>query len=91
MYRLEKSLHSNNSEHSIVKYFLCSVTNKELLNSIIQNENINVIIHAAAYKHVPIIEENILAGIQNNVLGTYTVIDAAISHKIERSRFHINR
>ena len=36
LYRLEKSLHSNNSEHSIVKYFLCSVTNKELLNSIIQ-------------------------------------------------------
>ena len=87
LYRLEKNLQSNNSKHLNIKYFLCSVTNKEFLNRIIQNENINIIIHAAAYKHVPIIEENILAGIQNNVLGTNTVVDAAISHKIERFVF----
>lgn len=39
--------------------------------------------HAAAYKHVPIVEHNVVAGITNNVIGTLTCAKIAINHKVE--------
>ena len=42
------------------------------------------VIHAAAYKHVPLVEHNILQGVRNNVLGTESAARAAIGAKVER-------
>lgn len=42
------------------------------------------VLHAAAYKHVPIIEANPLVGVVNNILGTRTVAEAAVRHRAER-------
>ncbi|HEY4126613.1 MAG TPA: nucleoside-diphosphate sugar epimerase/dehydratase [Gammaproteobacteria bacterium] len=39
-----------------------------------------IIFHAAAYKHVPIVEENVAEGIRNNIFGTRVVADAALRH-----------
>ena len=44
----------------------------------------DIVIHAAAYKHVPMVEYNISEGIRNNVLGTKNCIDLAIKHKVEK-------
>ena len=43
-----------------------------------------IVIHAAAYKHVPLVEYNIEEGIKNNVLGTKKIIDKAIEHKVQK-------
>jgi len=43
-----------------------------------------IVIHAAAYKHVPLVEDNILEGISNNILGTKNCIDIAIKNKVEK-------
>src|SRR5690606_33167707 len=43
-----------------------------------------VVFHAAAYKHVPMIEGNVTSGILNNVLGTRIVADAAVKFGVER-------
>jgi FlaA1/EpsC-like NDP-sugar epimerase len=43
-----------------------------------------IVIHAAAYKHVPLVEENISEAIRNNVLGTKNTIDCAIAHGAEK-------
>jgi len=63
---------------------LGSVTNKACVSSVIATEGIDVILHAAAYKHVPLVEENELEGARNNVFGTQVVSEAASSAGIER-------
>lgn len=44
----------------------------------------DIVIHAAAYKHVPLVEANIDEGIKNNIIGTKNVIDTAIKYKVEK-------
>jgi len=44
----------------------------------------DIIIHAAAYKHVPLVEENIEEGIKNNILGTKNCIDLAIKYGVKK-------
>ena len=48
-----------------------------LLENIVKNQKIDTIYHAAAYKHVPLMERNICAGIANNMLATKSVVNAA--------------
>lgn len=62
---------------------LGSVMNEGLLQNIIQNNTVNTIYHAAAYKHVPLVEENMIEGIRNNVFGTLTVSSVAKKNKVD--------
>lgn len=63
---------------------LGSVLNKSLVQSALVKYRIDTVYHAAAYKHVPIVEANPLAGIENNVLGTLAMAEAAESAEVER-------
>jgi FlaA1/EpsC-like NDP-sugar epimerase len=45
--------------------------------------HVNVVFHAAAYKHVPLMEENLTEAVENNVIGTYNVARAAHSHGVK--------
>lgn len=63
---------------------LGSVNNKARVQGIVRQEGVEIILHAAAYKHVPLVEENELEGARNNVLGTQTVAEVALEEKIER-------
>ncbi|GLX78785.1 nucleoside-diphosphate sugar epimerase [Thalassotalea insulae] len=60
-----------------------NVQNGILMTSIFHSENVQTIYHAAAYKHVPLVENNVIAGISNNVLGTYEIAQAAIYCGVE--------
>lgn len=57
---------------------------REYTDYIIKQTKCNVIFHCAAYKHVPMMEENQVSAIENNVYGTKNLLDAAIKHKVER-------
>lgn len=63
---------------------LGSVTNKARVTGVIAEQGVEIILHAAAYKHVPLVEENELEGARNNVLGTQVLAAAAAAAKIER-------
>ena len=63
---------------------LGSVTEARQVRKVMQLYRVQVVIHAAAYKHVPIVEENPLVGLVNNVLGTQTVVQQAIHADVER-------
>lgn len=61
-----------------------SVLNDALLDKTIASYKPTIFIHAAAYKHVPLVECNVEEGIINNVLGTKNCIDLAIKHGVEK-------
>ncbi len=67
-----------------IKSLLGSVTDKARITQLIRDEQVEIILHTAAYKHVPLVEENELEGARNNVLGTQVVAEAAHAAKIER-------
>ncbi len=52
---------------------LCTITNYYQLKKLISKHEIHTIYHAAAYKHVPMVEINIVSGVYNNVVGTFNV------------------
>ncbi len=63
---------------------LGSVTDTVLVTSTLVEHGVQTVLHAAAYKHVPLVEINELAGLRNNVIGTRIVAEAAQKAKIER-------
>lgn len=63
---------------------LGSVNDATLLNRILVDHGVQIVLHAAAYKHVPLVEANELAGLRNNVLGTRTIANASIRAGVDR-------
>jgi FlaA1/EpsC-like NDP-sugar epimerase len=62
---------------------LGSVTDASRVERAIVENGVEVVYHAAAHKHVPLVEANALEGIRNNVLGTATVADIALNTGVE--------
>jgi FlaA1/EpsC-like NDP-sugar epimerase len=63
---------------------LGSIQDGELMRRTIEDNGVQAIFHAAAHKHVPIVERNAVAGLQNNTFGTATLVDAAERCGVER-------
>ncbi len=61
--------------------FLESASNSYFIGSLLAQNHIDVIYHVAAYKHVPLVEENMISGIANNVLSTQIIAESALRHK----------
>ena len=62
---------------------LSTVTNYKQIFDVIKQHNIHTIYHAAAYKHVPMVELNVVSGVYNNVIGTFNVAKAAKELEVE--------
>ena len=62
---------------------LGDILDNELLKEVLAQYQVQTIYHAAAYKHVPLVERNIIAGVRNNVFGTLSVAQAALEQKIK--------
>ena len=63
---------------------LGDVRDLNFLKFLFRNFNINVVFHAAAYKHVPLIEQNPMQGIDNNIMSTLSVCRAAEEEKLSK-------
>lgn len=63
---------------------ITSIRDKNKLNQIFNTYNIDIVFHAAAHKHVPLMEKNPEEAIKNNVIGTYNVVQAADEHNVEK-------
>ncbi|MCC6982930.1 MAG: polysaccharide biosynthesis protein [Bauldia sp.] len=62
---------------------LGSITDAERLDAIFGRFAVDMVFHAAAYKHVPLVELNFSEAIRNNVIGTETVIRCCIRHRVK--------
>ncbi|MGL4873743.1 MAG: polysaccharide biosynthesis protein [Clostridium sp.] len=63
---------------------IASVRDRHRLEKIFREETINVVFHAAAHKHVPLMEHNSEEAIKNNVVGTLNVAECAAKFKAEK-------
>ena len=72
------------SDQIKIKFILMDINYKENLNELFEKNKIDFIFHAAAYKHVSLIEKYPIAGLTNNVLGTYNMIMMAIKYDIDK-------
>ena len=61
-----------------------TVRKTEFLEKTFKKYRPQIVIHAAAYKHVPLVEDNILEGISNNIIGTKNCIDISIKYGVEK-------
>lgn len=62
---------------------LGNVCNRVRVEEVLSQYAINTVYHAAAYKHVPMVEHNIFEGIRNNIIGTGVLAGAAMQHDVE--------
>lgn len=78
IYRFSKKI--NNKK---IKLILGDIKDQEFIENIIAKNKIDYIFHAAAYKHVKFLEENVLSAIKNNISGTHSVLKAIKNKKIK--------
>ena len=77
IYRLNKKIFDKK-----IKLILGDIKDTDLVNEIVTKNKIDYIFHAAAYKHVKFLEENILGAVKNNILGTHSILKAIKGKKI---------
>ena len=80
LYSIDREL--QNSGIQVVPV-LGAVTNQAKLEHIIAEYQVQTVYHAAAYKHVPLVEANPFEGIYNTSIGTARSVDAAVNQKVE--------
>jgi FlaA1/EpsC-like NDP-sugar epimerase len=83
---LSEFINRTNSRTELVSR-LCNVRDTHVIDHIICTESPNTVYHAAAYKHVPIVENNICEGILNNVVGTLNCVESSIKHRVNQFIF----
>ncbi len=88
LYKIEqelKYLRANTSQFDNVdiRCVLGSVTHRRRVEAVIRSFEVQTIYHAAAYKHVPLVEHNPIEGVQNNLFGTWRTAEAALAAGVE--------
>jgi len=81
LYKIEQLLKDISVE---VKYVLGDVCEPESVKNVFKKYKPEIVFHAAAYKHVPILEKNAREAIKNNILGTKNIADIASDNKCDK-------
>ena len=82
LYKIENELSSLHSNLNIFP-ILGNVNDSSRLIEVCNTFKIDTVYHAAAYKHVPLVENNVIEAVKNNIFGTYNCLDSAIKSGVE--------
>lgn len=82
---IQKELEEGKSTRIVA--LLGSVQNRNLVENVMRKFSIRTVYHAAAYKQVPMVEKNMVEGVQNNIFGTLVLARAAARFKVENFVF----
>jgi len=80
----EYNLYQIGEQTEDVSLKLIDVLDREILDRLFEEKRPDIVIHAAAYKHVPLCEENPASAITNNIQGSMNVIDLSIKYQAEK-------
>lgn len=83
LYDIELELKTNNPNHDI-RAIVANIREKERLDSIFEKYSPEIVFHAAAHKHVPLMENNPTEAIKNNVFGTYNLVNCSDKFNVKR-------
>ncbi|ANQ15919.1 polysaccharide biosynthesis protein [Vibrio natriegens] len=86
LYQIDRELNLLKQEHGLncdIIPLLGSVQRKHRLETAMKSFKVHTVYHAAAYKHVPLVEYNVVEGVRNNIYGTYYTACAAIEAGVE--------
>ena len=87
LYELNIALNSANNQDGVKTkkhYKFCSITNRKKMDSIFSQYRPQLVFHAAANKHVPLMEENVDEAVVNNIYGTKITVDISDKYEVER-------
>lgn len=87
LYAIERELQSINRVENLgveLHPLLGNVCHRRRCETAMRAFEVQTVYHAAAYKHVPLVEHNVIEGVQNNVFGTWHTAEAAIAAGVER-------
>ncbi len=82
LYEIERHLRPGADAELVA--VLGSVCDAPLVERTLADHGVEVIFHAAAHKHVPLLETNVIEAVRNNVFGTKSLVDAAVAAGVER-------
>jgi FlaA1/EpsC-like NDP-sugar epimerase len=82
LYKIYEELKNYKNKNLKIIPLLMNAQNQSKIEKILQTFNVDTVYHAAAYKHVSLVEENICEGVKNNVFSTLAIARASISKKV---------
>ena len=82
LYDLQQEFNSLGKEN--IKFIVADIRGDRRMNRIFADHKPDIIFHAAAYKHVPLMEDNPYEAVNVNVIGTHMIMDLAIKHNVEK-------
>ena len=83
IFHIERELRGLDSAVKLIPKIV-NITDKERMRQVFEDHHPHVVFHAAAHKHVPLVEQNVGEGIINNVLGSKNVADLSDEYGVER-------
>ncbi len=83
LYELEREIITIDTSVKVIT-FLADITNKERISAIFREQSPQMVFHAAAYKHVPMMESNPSEAVACNILGTKILADLAVANRVEK-------
>ena len=84
VYDIQQELRIQYKESLDLQVEICSITNKDALEKVFKAYKPNIVIMAAAHKHVPLMEHNVIEAVDNNVFGTLYTVELAEKYKADR-------
>lgn len=84
LYELERKINISKKYKTNFEILMGNVCNRNFIENIFETRKIDTIFHAAAYKHVPLVEKNKLQALHNNVLSTKIICDSALKFNLDK-------
>ncbi len=83
LYQIEQELNNLSPLGTKITHIIGNIQDQPTLEATMSEHRIQTVYHAAAYKHVPLVEDNINAAVKNNIIGTWRCAEAAINSRVE--------